>query len=77
MSRDYPRIGHQRLIKPQRGQKKPLKTPPCAACAQPSTHRVDVEVNWFRGDDEVFNACSDHKGDAQALLAAPRKGPAA
>lgn len=70
MSRTYPRVGSTRKHKPQRGQKKPLRTPPCAVCGQPSTCRVEIEVNWFRGDDERANACDDHKNDPAALLAA-------
>ena len=69
-NRTYPRVGSQRKHKPQRGQKRPLRTPPCAVCSAPSTYRVEVEVNWFRGDDETVNACDAHKNDAPALMAA-------
>lgn len=66
-NRKYPRIGSERLHRPQRGQKRPLKTPPCIVCGEPSTHRVEIQVNWFRGDDEIANACQTHRKDAVAL----------
>jgi hypothetical protein len=72
-NRQYPRIGGSRAYKPARGQKKPLKTPPCAACASPAVTRVSIQVNWFRGDDEERPACALHKLDPIALLAAGEK----
>jgi hypothetical protein len=69
-NRKYPRIGGQRKIKPQKGQKKQLKTPVCIACINPSTHRVELQVNWFRGDDETVNACDKCKDDPVVLLIA-------
>lgn len=42
--------------------------PRCAACGEEASFRVEVEVNWFRGDDEIVNACPVHKIDAVALL---------
>lgn len=74
--REYPFIGGQRLHKPQRGQKRPLKTPPCAVCGAPSTHRVEIQINWFRGDDEAANACEAHRKDAAALYNAIAKAAA-
>lgn len=68
MSKKYPNIGTSR----QRDawKKNPKSAPKCVAigCECKATHRVDVQVNWFRGDDEVGNACELHKGDAVAVL---------
>lgn len=64
----YPRIGRTSLRR--KWEKLPAKTAPkCSACTQPARFRVDVEVNWFRGDDECGRACNEHKNDALALLA--------
>lgn len=47
------------------------KGPPCRfpGCTQHATHRVEIEVNWFRGDDERSQACAAHKNCAVELLA--------
>lgn len=69
MSADkYPRIGSARQ-RPNWKQN-PKTAPVCiaAGCSNRATHRIDVEVNWFRGDDEVGNACELHRGDASAVL---------
>ncbi|RST54130.1 hypothetical protein [Variovorax sp. DXTD-1] len=67
-SKSYPRVG--RTSRQQKWDKLPPKAAPkCSACDQPARFRVDVEVNWFRGDDECGRACADHKNDAIALLA--------
>lgn len=66
MSTAYPRADAQH--KP-RWFKKPSSQMLCCVCNQPATHRVFVQVNWFRGDDEgPFKACKAHKEEAQALL---------
>lgn len=64
----YPRIGSARLR--DAWKKVPIGAPKCivAGCACRATHRVDVEVNCFRGDDEVGNACEQHKGNASDVL---------
>lgn len=64
----YPRIGNARLR--SAWKKVPIGAPKCIVdgCACRATHRVEVEINWFRGDDEVGNACELHKGDAPAVL---------
>lgn len=64
----YPRIGSARLR--DAWKKTPKTAPKCivAGCCCRATHRVDVEVNYFRGDDEVGNACDQHKGNASAVL---------
>lgn len=73
--RDYPRIGSTRALgndaKRKAWKLNPKAAPRCivAGCTSPATSRVDVEVNWFRGDDEVGQACDVHKRDAYAVLA--------
>lgn len=75
MARDYPRIKDARLQFKWRDQrakagKKFVEHHLCVACGEPATHKVFVQVNWFRGDDEgPFKACQDHKQDGAALLA--------
>lgn len=68
MSKKYPAIGNTRARDGWR--KNPKAAPACTAfsCECKATHKVDIEVNWFRGDDEVANACPQHKNDAAALL---------
>lgn len=68
MSKDYPAIGNARARNAWR--KNPTGAPQCVAprCGYKATHSVDVEVNCFRGDDEVGNACPLHKNDAAAVL---------
>lgn len=46
MARQYPRIGNRRSDTPKGN---------CVLCGKPKAdYRVDVEFNWFRGDDEVY-----------------------
>lgn len=68
MAKSYPIVGSAR--KRDAWVKNPKGAPKCIAfgCDFRATHRVDVEVNWFRGDDEVGNACQQHKDDAEAVL---------
>lgn len=33
----------------------------CRACDKPATHRITIQVSWFRGDDEVLRVCPEHK----------------
>ncbi|WP_042298998.1 hypothetical protein [Paraburkholderia kururiensis] len=37
-----------------------MKRGMCSCCRKTAARRVDIQVNWFRGDDEVLNLCSDH-----------------
>lgn len=74
-ARKLPRIGRVKDMRAKwsfRDRKGALRSQPsrprCAACGQEADDRVDVEVSWFRGEDETKNACSAHKGDADALL---------
>ena len=50
--REYPRIGADR----------PAKRGMCSCCSQTAKRRVDIQVNWFRGDDEVLQLCDTHYG---------------
>lgn len=70
MSAKYPRVS----IAARRAKwiENPTSAPKCDVCGEPATHRVCVEVNWFRGDDEVCNACDAHKNDAAALVRSKR-----
>jgi hypothetical protein len=48
--------------------------PRCVVCGADASYIVDIEVNWFRGDDEVVKSCETHKNDAEALLAGRAAG---
>ena len=37
----------------------------CACCDNYATHRMDVQVSWFRGEDEVYQVCREHKPGPQ------------
>jgi len=58
MSRRLPRYGSE--IKRYRGP----NPPPCEVCGAPASHKVDIQVSWFRGDDEVMVLCSEHREKA-------------
>ena len=62
----YPAIGHKRLP-----HKNSVGGLPCIVCGQPATGKVDIEINWFRGDDEQVRVCPAHqkKHDAEILAA--------
>jgi hypothetical protein len=49
--RKYPRLGYAGKVK--------HKTD-CSACLLPGTHKIEIQINWFRGDDDVYYACPDH-----------------
>lgn len=73
--REYPSIGRVQdrrskwTYTDRRGRiKSQANRPRCAACGAEATHLVDIEVNWFRGDDEQRKSCDEHKRDANALL---------
>lgn len=62
----YPRIGRTRHVRVKEG----LKRCPCGEVA---TRMVDIQVNPFRGDDEVEPRCEEHKACA-ALAPAGKEG---
>ena len=70
MAKQYP---HAELKKQKRWAelaKAGKPTPQCRAdgCTAGSLYRVDIEVNWFRGEDIVTRACEAHKKDIPALI---------
>jgi hypothetical protein len=69
MARDYPRLGY--ISKRRHWQENPKNAPNCdvIGCTAKATHRVDIQVNWFRGEDEVASACEAHKSSMTDLLA--------
>lgn len=64
MAKKYPAIGHKRKPKNPGGL-------PCIVCGVVTTGKVDIEVNYFRGDDDQVRACELHqtKHDAEILAA--------
>jgi hypothetical protein len=62
MAKKYPSIGIKKKPKNAGGL-------PCIICGVPTTGKVDIEVNWFRGDDEQVRVCAEHqsKNDAGIL----------
>lgn len=58
--RNYPRIGEI--------EKRPKNTSERCRCGVIAKYRVHIQVDWFRGDDEVEWACETHKRDVDFLL---------
>lgn len=54
MAHDYPRFGGDRKLEHTEAG--------CECCDKPATHIVDVQVSWFRGEDECYHVCSYHVG---------------
>ncbi len=50
----YPRLGGRSRL-PDFTKKK------CKVCGQPAMFTLTVQVNFFRGDDEVYPVCFKHK----------------
>jgi hypothetical protein len=75
MAREYPR---STATKERAWAKLPEhEGPRCTICGRKALFKVVVEVSWFRGDDEVFKACDEHRSHhAQALLDAKAAGVA-
>jgi len=62
-SHKYPRIGGK--------EHRPKNTSAvCTICGEVAKWRVEVQVNIFRGDDEVEWCCEKHKADAGAIVVA-------
>jgi len=69
--RQYPRMGKFGFR--DSWAKKPTSAPFCMfpGCEARATHRPEVEVNWFRGDDESCGpVCRAHSTDPVLLLEA-------
>lgn len=66
MAQQYPRIGCK--IPPRKNSAGGL---PCIICGEPTTSKADIEVNWFRGDDDQVRVCTEHqrKHDGEILAA--------
>ena len=44
---------------------------PCIICGKPTTGKVDISVNIFRGDDDQVRVCNEHqKGSPKPIIAA-------
>ena len=64
MNNKYPRLGDFR-----RSPDWSKGGLPCIVCGTPTTGKVDVQVNNFRGDDEVLRVCNAHqKGNRTEVL---------
>ena len=58
MSSRYPRFGGDRTIKTwDDAASRPIT---CAACEERPIRLVDIQVSWFRGDDDIYAVCVDH-----------------
>lgn len=67
--RDYPKLGTTKLLnRPnQYGRTHPPANQPlCFCCECPATHRIDVQNDWMRGNDDVFLLCRAHLEMARA-----------
>lgn len=56
----YPRVG--------RVLKKSKNTSAKCRCGVIAKHRTEIQVNWFRGDDELYWACDEHKNNCEFLM---------
>lgn len=69
MAKNYPEIG--RSGHNPKWFKLPQSAPCCMApgCTARATYRPEVEVNYFRGDDELCGpVCKEHSKDPVKLL---------
>lgn len=57
--RRYPYYSGASKLKQKRNR------PQCAACDAEATHRIWVQVSWFRGEDESEFVCARHKSMAE------------
>jgi len=51
--REYPRLGERLRLKP-------TSEAQCCVCGAKAYYRLDIEINWFRGDDVVVKVCTAH-----------------
>jgi hypothetical protein len=64
----YPKIGGTRDMRKKWGSN-PSKRK-CLVCGALAEYITEVEVNWFRGDDECVNTCAAHRNDMHAITEA-------
>ena len=64
MAKKYPAVGHKR--KPKSNSVGGL---PCIVCGKLTTGKVDIEVSWFRGDDEQVRVCAADQKNDEVILA--------
>lgn len=50
---------------------RPQNTSAKCRCGKVAKYRPEIQVNYFRGDDEVVWACEYHIGDVDYLLLPP------
>lgn len=48
----YPRLGRVHKLKPGRKL--------CTCCERPAVSGIDIEIDWFRGNDDTFKVCEEH-----------------
>lgn len=65
--RSYPRIDQS--LPQRKWIADPKAAPKCRCCGKPATHKVEVQINWFRGDDERFNVCDADKENVAGMVA--------
>lgn len=56
----YPRIGNV--------EKHPRNTSERCLCGAMAKYRVEIQVNFFRGDDEIEWRCQEHKRSIEVNL---------
>lgn len=64
--RRYPRFGGDRTLKTLNDDTARPTT--CAAGPELPVRLIEVQVSWFRGEDEVYAVCADHLKQARRDL---------
>jgi hypothetical protein len=49
----YPYLSSKEHLRGSGGSK-------CACCEAKATRKIEVQISWFRGDDEVYRVCENH-----------------
>lgn len=67
MAHDYPRYGADLKLDKKGEEVYSILGKTCECCIKdtPITHRVDVQVDQFRGNDDVYYVCPNHVGMAR------------
>ena len=64
--KDYPKIGSDSQLPRPKG----ATFPRCCVCGAQAKHKVWIELNWFRGDDDgPHRICSTKAHTASDILA--------